>query len=76
MKTETENVTETELNLEKQVEDAKKLLAENDQKIVAEAAKEYNDFVIAWSEKHQCKLSVFGEFRDNVMKPFVQVVKI
>lgn len=67
-----ETKVQTEVN---KLDEAKKILAENEQKIVEEAAKEFNEYVKKWTEKHNCRLSVWGEFIDSGIRTGIKIVR-
>ena len=63
-------------DFQKKIEEAKKILHENNQRIIEEATKEFSDFINVWTEKYKCRLSVYTNTIDNYVKSEIKIVKI
>ena len=58
-----------------ELEKAKKLLADEEVKTVNEAAKEFNEFIEKWSEKHKCSLAPYGSFLGGEIQTGIKIIK-
>jgi hypothetical protein len=57
------------------LEKAKQLIADEEARIVNEAAKEFNEFIEKWAEKHKCSLAPFGTFLGGEIQTGIKVIK-
>lgn len=58
------------------IEEAKKILIEQEKLEIKNATEELNEFVNSWMEKHNCRISICGIFEDNRMNPELKVLKV
>lgn len=63
------------INKEKQIEEAKKLLKEQENIEIELAIKEYNNFIKDWEEKHNCTIVGCGVFEGTKIEIMLKVVK-
>lgn len=66
-----DNQTEIELS---EIEKAKKLIADEGERIVKEAGKEFSEFLEEWSKKHGVKLQVSGSFSGEILNTQIEII--
>lgn len=70
---EAETTAEKEIQIS--IEQAKKILADEDKRIVEEAAKEFNILIEEWSKKHNCRLQISGQFQGEILETKITIIK-
>ncbi len=61
--------------MENEIEKARKILADADEKNMQEALKEFHEFHEVWGNKYGVKLSTSGEFKGQQFESRIEIIK-